>query len=76
MKLLILAVIARLVYSFNPETDFLDCYKCAELGSRKFCDLSGFVDNAWTGACCEVDDSANQCKPGDSNRCSDTYDNS
>jgi hypothetical protein len=58
MKLLILGAIAQVVSSFDKETDFLSCYDCAALGSKKFCDLSGFVENAWTGACCEMDDTA------------------
>ena len=51
----------------TAEYTFETCYKCAEKNDKKICDMGGFVRNAWTGACCSLDDESTECEEGDSN---------
>ena len=52
---------------------FTTCFECAAYQTRKMCLLDGRVEDKWTGACCTDDDSSSDCKAGDSNVCSGTF---
>ena len=70
--------LATIFLSLNfaiSEFTFETCYKCADQKEKKLCYVGGHVKNAWTGACCSIDDQSDECRSSDDNVCSDTFTN-
>lgn len=58
--LIALSVFTTLVLA---EFEYLTCFECADKKTFKFCDQGGYVKNAWSGACCSLDDTSPECTP-------------